>query len=180
MTHQLKVNHLDICMSPALRFRAVHQKPVDQLNPGKFRGSRPRRRLTLFACPKRVSRKRAPQSPGPLRGFPAPGRLLAVGQKLAALRHLSAFIAKRPPCSDGSERGRHPTEIQKTMVGAHRCVRPLWLKPPSLLKEAARFAGYRPLSRLFLMAVRCCIDFAGRGGVKIERFFMRPVGGGLK
>jgi hypothetical protein len=50
-------------------------------------------------------------SPGPLRGFPAPGRRLAGGQKLAALKHLSAFFAKRPPRSGGGERGNHRPKI---------------------------------------------------------------------
>jgi hypothetical protein len=39
---------------------------------------------------------------------------LAGGQKLAALKHLSAFIAKRPPRSGGGERGK--SERIKIMV----------------------------------------------------------------
>jgi len=55
--------------------------------------------------PKKSKQKKCTPSPRPLRGIPAPGRRLAAGQKLAALRHLSTFIAKRPPRTGGGERG---------------------------------------------------------------------------
>ena len=87
-------------------------------------------------------------SPGPLRGYPAPGRHLAGGQKLAALRHLSSFIAKRPPGSGGGERGDTNQNILKFLVGAVLVAARFVLKLPSLLKEGLGVVGInRPATR---------------------------------
>src|SRR5512133_3055431 len=63
-----------------------------------------------FCLPKMSKQQKGTPSPGPLRGFPAHGRRLA-GQRLAALKHLSAFTAKRPPHSGGGESGNHDPKI---------------------------------------------------------------------
>ena len=77
-----------------------------------------------FCLPKMSKQQKGTPSPGPLRGFPTPGRRLAGGQKLAALKHLSAFFAKRPPRSGGGKRGKpEPRKLRSGRGG------PVW--PPA-------------------------------------------------
>jgi len=78
-------------------------------------------------------------SPGPLRGFPAHGRRLSGGQKLAALKHLSSFISKRPPHSGDGDKGNQNVEDHDHCRGEN--LSPDW--PPSLLKEGLGVVGFR-------------------------------------
>jgi hypothetical protein len=74
-----------------------------------------------FCLPKMSKQQKGTPSPVPLRGFPAHGRRLAGGQKLAALKHLSAFFAKRPPRSGCGDKGNHDTKIPISGRGGPMC-----------------------------------------------------------
>ena len=92
---------------PAMPFRRSFW-PSMQLH-RKSRGCAPGRRLTLFACPKRVSRERAPRSL-PF-GYPARSGHFEGGQKLASLKHLPTLFSKWPLRSgcvtgEGAKQGR--------------------------------------------------------------------------
>ena len=125
--------------------RSLHcRNTAPALSTGQVPGVAPPTPPYFFSLPERSRQEKAPQSPGPLRGFPAPGRHLAGGQKLAMLRHLSTFIAKRPPCSGGGERGNTKSKIPESIGrGAPMCA-PVLFKLPSLLKEGMGVVGSYP------------------------------------
>ncbi len=95
----------------------------------------------FFSLPERSRQEKAPHRLARCAGSLRPADVWRA-DKLAALRHLSAFIAKRPPRSGGGERGKPTPKSQRSEVGAALVVARVGLKLPSLLKEGLGVVGF--------------------------------------